>query len=53
VFSVTSFLGRGFFPGGLALDAPVTVLAAAEALSCLLIDISFITIFTRHFFSAK
>jgi hypothetical protein len=50
VFSVTSFHGRGFFPGGLALDDPLTVLAAAEAVLGLLIELSFIATFTQRFF---
>jgi hypothetical protein len=58
VFSVTSFHGRGFFPGGspghsLTLDDPVTVLAAAEAIIGLLIEISFIATFTQRFFGSK
>lgn len=50
VFSVTSFHGRGFFPGGIALEDPITKLAAAEALVGLLIEISFIATFTQRFF---
>ncbi len=50
VFSVTSFHGRGFFPGGLTLDDPLTVLAAAEAILGLLIELSFIATFTQRFF---
>jgi hypothetical protein len=53
VFSITSFHGRGFFPGGLHLDDPVTVLAAGEAVIGLLIEISFIATFTQRFFGAK
>ncbi len=53
VFSLTSFHGRGFFPGGLKLDGPVTVLAAIEAVIGLLIEISFIATFTQRFFGAK
>jgi hypothetical protein len=58
VFSVTSFHGRGFFPGGspghsLTLDDPDTVLAAGEAIIGLLIEISFIATFTQRFFGAK
>src|SRR5262249_39851094 len=53
VFSLTSFHGRGFFPGGLKLDDPVTVLAAGEAIIGQLIDISFIATFTQRFFGAK
>lgn len=50
VFSITSFHGRGFFPGGIPLDAPLTVLAAGEALAGLIIEISFIATFTQRFF---
>jgi len=58
VFSLTSFHGRGFFPGGspghsLTLDDPITVLAALEAVSGLLIEISFIATFTQRFFGSK
>jgi len=31
VFSLTSFHGRGFFPGGLKLDDPVTFSCGAQA----------------------
>jgi uncharacterized protein YjbI with pentapeptide repeats len=52
VFSVSSFHGRGFFPGpALALDSGVTELAAAEAVIGLLIEISFIATFTQRFFA--
>jgi hypothetical protein len=55
VFSVTSFHGRGFFPGGspghsITLDDPLTVVAAAEAVVGLLIEVSFIATFTQRFF---
>jgi uncharacterized protein YjbI with pentapeptide repeats len=50
IFSVTSFHGRGFFPGGIPLDDPVTVLAATEAVIGLIIEISFIATFTQRFF---
>jgi hypothetical protein len=53
VFSVTSFHGRGFFPGGLALDDPLTVLAAAEAVIGLFIEITFIATFTQRFFGGR
>jgi uncharacterized protein YjbI with pentapeptide repeats len=53
VFSLTSFHGRGFFPGGLHLDDPVTVLAAGEAVLGLLVEISFIATFTQRFFGAR
>jgi uncharacterized protein YjbI with pentapeptide repeats len=51
VFSVTSFHGRGFFPGGLRLDDPLTVLAALEAFVGLIIEVSFIATFTQRFFA--
>jgi hypothetical protein len=56
VFSVTSFHGRGFFPGGslghsMTLDDPMTVLAAAEAVVGLVVEISFIATFTNRFFA--
>jgi len=50
VFSVTSFHGRGFFPGGIVLDDPITVFAAVEAIIGLTIEISFIATFTQRFF---
>jgi hypothetical protein len=49
VFSMTSFHGRGFFPGGIALDDPITVLAAFEAFTGLVIEVSFIATFTQRF----
>jgi len=42
VFSMTSFHGRGFFPGGIGLDDPLTILAALEAFVGLLIEVTFI-----------
>jgi uncharacterized protein YjbI with pentapeptide repeats len=51
VFSMTSFHGRGFFPGGIALDDPITVLAALEAFTGLVIEVSFIATFTQRFFA--
>lgn len=50
VFSVTSFHGRGFFPGGIRLDDPITVLAASEAVLGLIIEVSLIAAFTQRFF---
>jgi hypothetical protein len=51
VLSMTSFHGRGFFPGeNVALDNPLTVLAAIEAAIGLIIEISFIAAFTQRFF---
>jgi hypothetical protein len=52
VFSITAFHGRGFFPGGqLALDDPITVLAALEAIIGLFVEIIFIATFTQRFFA--
>jgi len=50
IFSVTSFHGRGFFPGPFALGDPVTALAAMEAVVGIFIEISFIATFTQRFF---
>jgi uncharacterized protein YjbI with pentapeptide repeats len=50
VFSVTSFHGRGFFPGGIRLDDPITALAAFEAVVGLSIEVSLIATFTQRFF---
>jgi uncharacterized protein YjbI with pentapeptide repeats len=51
VYSLTSFHGRGFFPGSLKLDDPIVKMAAGEAVTGLLIEISFIATFTQRFFS--
>jgi uncharacterized protein YjbI with pentapeptide repeats len=52
VMSVSSFHGRGFFPGAnIPLDAPLTVFAAAEAIIGLVIEVSFIATFTQRFFA--
>ncbi len=53
VFSLTSFHGRGFFPGlgnETSLHNPLVVLAAIEAVVGLFIEISFIATFTQRFF---
>lgn len=53
VFSLTSFHGRGFFPGlgsQNSLHNPLVILAAFEAIVGLLIEISFIATFTQRFF---
>lgn len=50
IFSLTSFHGRGFFPGGITLDDPITQVAAIEAVLGLLVEISFIATFTQRFF---
>ena len=51
IFSLTSFHGRGFFPGGLTLDDPITTLAALEAVVGLVVEVSFIATFTQRFFA--
>ncbi|HEY7832597.1 MAG TPA: pentapeptide repeat-containing protein [Ktedonobacterales bacterium] len=55
VLSVSSFHGRGFFQptGQNGLGDPVAILAAAEAVFGVLIEISFIATFTQRFFGAK
>jgi hypothetical protein len=50
IFSMTSFHGRGFFPGGIGLDDPLTVLAALEAFVGLLIEVTFIATLTQRLF---
>jgi Pentapeptide repeats (8 copies) len=50
VFSMTSFHGRGFFPGGIGLDDPLTVVAATEAFVGLLIEVTFIATLTQRLF---
>ena len=53
VFSFMSFHGRGFFPSlsnETNLHNPLVILAAAEAVIGLFIEISFIATFTKRFF---
>ena len=53
VFSLTSFHGRGFFPGlgsENSLHHPLVIMAAFEAVVGLFIEISFIATFTQRFF---
>lgn len=53
VLSLTSFHGRGFFPGlgtTPSLHNPLVVLAACEAVVGLFIEISFIATFTQRYF---
>ena len=50
VFSMTSFHGHGFFPGGIQLDDPLTVLAAIEAFVGLLIEVTFIATLSQRLF---
>jgi uncharacterized protein YjbI with pentapeptide repeats len=51
IFSITSFHGRGFFPTSVPLDVNVTLVAAVEAIIGLIIEGSFIAMFTQRFFS--
>jgi uncharacterized protein YjbI with pentapeptide repeats len=52
VFSITSFHGRGFMPSEpFTLHSAVAVLAAAEAIIGLVIEITFIATFTQRFFA--
>lgn len=50
VLSMTSFHGRGFFPGGIGLDDPLTVLAALEAFVGLLLEVTIIATLTQRLF---
>ncbi len=53
VYSMTSFHGRGFFPGfgnGLPLHHPLIMLAAFEALVGLIIEVTLIVTLTQRFF---
>ena len=50
VFSMTAFHGRGFFPGGIDLDDPLTVVAALEAFVGLLIEVTLIATLTQRLF---
>jgi hypothetical protein len=49
IFSITSFHGRGFFPGISSVDDPLLKLVAAEAVLGLFIEICFIAAFTQRF----
>jgi hypothetical protein len=53
ILSVSSFHGRGFFQPVQSLGDPVAVLAAAEAIFGLVIEVSFIATFTQRFFGSK
>jgi len=48
-----SFHGRGFFPRGIALDDPLTILAACEAFVGLLIEATCIATHTQPLFGMK
>jgi uncharacterized protein YjbI with pentapeptide repeats len=51
VLSISSFHGRGFFPTMLSLGDPVAIVAAAEAVTGLFIELVFIATFTQRFFA--
>jgi uncharacterized protein YjbI with pentapeptide repeats len=53
--SVNCSYGRGFFPGSatMPMDHPMVELAAIEAVVSLVIEVTFIAIFTRRFFFGK
>ena len=51
ILSISSFHGRGQFPNGLSLGDPVAIIASAEAIIGLLIEITFIATFTQRFFA--
>ncbi len=56
VYSLTSFHGRGFFPGlenRHSLHDPLVMLAAIEAVVGLFIEISFIATFTKRFLGSS
>jgi hypothetical protein len=52
VFSLTSFHGRGFFPGGLDLGSPITFIAAIEAVIGLMVEILLIASLGRRLLSS-
>ncbi len=51
VLSISSFHGRGFFPTTISLGDPVALVAAAEAVIGLFIELVFIATFTQRFFA--
>jgi hypothetical protein len=53
VVSLTAFHGRGFFATTFQPGDPLAALAAVEAVTGLLIEISFIATFTQRFFNAR
>jgi uncharacterized protein YjbI with pentapeptide repeats len=53
VVSLTAFHGRGFFATTFQPGDPLAALAAIEAVTGLLIEISFIATFTQRFFNAR
>jgi pentapeptide repeat protein len=52
VLSMTSFHGRGFFPGNhFSLDDPLIVFSAVEALVGLIVEVTFIATLTQRLFN--
>lgn len=51
VLSISSFHGRGFFPSIPSLGDPIAIVAAAEAIIGLFIELVFIATFTQRFFA--
>lgn len=51
VLSISSFHGRGFFPSMLSLGDPIALVAAAEAIIGLFIELVFLATFTQRFFA--
>jgi uncharacterized protein YjbI with pentapeptide repeats len=49
VLSISSFHGRGFFPSMIGLGDPLAIIAAAEAIIGLFIELIFIATFSRRF----
>jgi hypothetical protein len=49
VLSISSFHGRGFFPATISLGDPLAIIAAAEAVMGLFIELVFIATFSRRF----
>jgi hypothetical protein len=47
---MTSFHGRGFFPGVTQLNDTLTILASIEAFVGLILEASFIATLTQRFF---
>lgn len=53
VLSISAFHGCGFFQPVQSRGDPVAILAAAEAIIGLLIEISYMATFTQRFFGSK
>lgn len=51
VLSISSFHGRGFFPNSLSLGDPIALVAAAEAVIGLFIELILVATFTQRLFA--